>query len=163
MLQLTPSQENYLQWIFRSVRDGPVRVKDLSIRMGVKEPSVSRAVTGLVKAGLVSHEVYGKVELTELGQRVGEALTRRTDCLRRLLVDILAMPTSVADAEVHRLEHVLSDDVLSRLEILVEFATSSPAWVKRLHHRVRNEAPGQDEDAGFRVGVTPVHGGSAAD
>ena len=163
MLELTPSQENYLESIFRSSQDGPVRVKELAAKVGVKEPSVSRAVTGLAKAGLVRHEVYGKIELTDLGMRVGESLARRSDCLDRFLVEILSMPSNEADAELHRLEHVLSDGLLSRLEILVDFAASSPAWVKRLHHRLRNEAHDSEKTAGVRIGAARVHGGSVTD
>ena len=160
MQQLTPSQENYLEWIFRFAQEGPVRVRDLARQVGVKEPSASRAVVGLAKFGLVSHEAYGKIELTERGLRVGESLARRSDCLTRLLVDILDMPREQADAEAHRMEHVIGDEVLSRLEVLVDFAASSPAWVKRLHHRVCTEARQEDSRDGYRVGATRVHGGS---
>jgi len=73
------------------------------------------------------------------------------------------MPSNEADAELHRLEHVLSDGLLSRLEILVDFAASSPAWVKRLHHRLRNEAHDSEKTAGVRIGAARVHGGSVTD
>jgi Mn-dependent DtxR family transcriptional regulator len=116
---------------------------------------------GLVEAGLVRHQVYGKIELTEKGKGVGAELLRRSDCLTRLLVDILGMSPSEAAAEVHRMEHVLSDAVLSRLEVLVDFAASSPAWVRRLHHRVNAESPTSDGTSGYRVGATPVHGGTS--
>ena len=135
-------------------------MRDLSAKVGVKDPSASRAVAGLAESGLVSHEVYGKIELTEQGKRVGEALARRSDCLTRLLVEILDMHPKEADAEVHRLEHVLGNDVLARLEVLVDFAASSPAWVKRLHYRVRTEARQEDAPGGYRVGATQVHPGS---
>jgi DtxR family Mn-dependent transcriptional regulator len=125
--ELTPSQENYLEWIYRFSQDGPVRVRDLAAKVGVKDPSASRAVTGLVKSGLVRHEVYGRIELTDEGRRVGEAIVRRGYCLTSLLVEILGMDQAEADCEVHRLEHVLGEEVLSRLEILVEFAGTSPA------------------------------------
>jgi len=155
--KLTPSQENYLGWIYRFAQAGPVRVRDLSSSVGVKEPSASRAVAGLVKSGLVRHEVYGKIELTEEGRRVGEALVRRYDCLTSLLVEILGMERDAAESEVHRLEHVVGDAVLARLEVLVEFAASSPAWLKRLHHRVRTDAQTDESTVGYRVGATQIH------
>jgi len=64
MRTLTPSQENYLEWIYRLSLDGPMRMGDLATKLGVKAPSASRAVTGLVGLGLVIHQVYGRIELT---------------------------------------------------------------------------------------------------
>jgi Mn-dependent DtxR family transcriptional regulator len=163
MRQLTPSQENYLEWIFRFSQSGPVRLRDLSAKVGVKEPSASRAIAGLVESGLVHHEAYGKIELTEEGRRAGEAIVRRDDCLTRLLVELLGMDPREADAEVHRLEHVLGDEVLARLEVLVAFAASSPAWVRRLQHRIRTEAQTTEGTGGYRIGATHMHAGSSTE
>jgi Mn-dependent DtxR family transcriptional regulator len=160
MKPLTPSQENYLQSIYTRSARGEVRVGALAKELGVSEPSASRAVNGLVKAGLVSHATYGTVELTEEGQRAGAAMVRRAECLNRLLVDLLHMDSAEADGEIHRLEHLLSEEVLRRLEILVEFAGSSEAWVKRLHHRIQTGDNRPVDDGDFRVGATEVHAGS---
>ncbi len=159
MHQLTPSQENYLEWIYRLSLDGPVRMGDLASKLGVKAPSASRAVTGLSRLRLVNHQVYGRIELTTEGARVGQALVRRSDCLTRLLVEILGMDPVTAIPEVHRLEHVLGQEVHSRLEVLVEFAGSSPAWVKRLQHRIEQRAGCEDDPAGFGIGRTEIHVG----
>jgi Mn-dependent DtxR family transcriptional regulator len=161
--ELTPSQENYLEWIYRFSLDGPVRIRDLSAKVGVKEPSASRAIRALVESGLVHHEPYGKVELTEEGRYVGEAMVRRDDCLTRLLVEILGMDPTEADAEVHRLEHVLGDEVLTRLEVLVDFAATSPAWVKRLKYRIETEARPVEGTGVYRIGATQTHAGSATE
>jgi DtxR family Mn-dependent transcriptional regulator len=158
-LRLTPSQENYLEWIHRAVEAGEVvRVRDLAAKLGVSLPSVSRGVSQLTKKGLVRHESYGIIELTDTGRAAGQAIVRRDECLTRLLVEVLGMTEKAADPEVHRLEHVLSESVLHRLEVLVEFATSSDAWLKRLHHRIeRGHDSGEGDD--IAVGGTPVHAG----
>lgn len=159
MHQLTPSQENYLEWIHRLSRDGPVRMGDLASKLGVKAPSASRAVAGLARLGLVNHQVYGRIELTGEGERVGQALVRRSDCLTRLLVDILGMDPEAAVPEVHRLEHVLGHEVQSRLEVLVAFAGASPAWVKRLQQRIEQRAGLEKDPEGFGIGRTEIHVG----
>ena len=159
MHKLTPSQENYLEWIYRLSLDGSVRMGDLATRLGVKAPSASRAVTSLVGLGLVHHQVYGRIELTPEGNRVARALVSRSDCLTRLLVDILGMDAAAAVPEVHRLEHVLGREVHSRLEVLVEFAGSSPAWLKRLSHRIDQRAEQDEDPPGFGIGRTEIHVG----
>jgi Mn-dependent DtxR family transcriptional regulator len=160
MQKLTPSQENYLEWIYRLASEkGFVRTGEVAEKMKVKLPSVSRAVRGLVKVGLVDHKSYGKIELTDKGRRVGELIVRRDECLTRFLVQILGMEPKKAETEVHRLEHALNEEVLCRLEVLVDFALSSEAWMKRLGHRILNNISGLSRDSDFRIGETIVHGG----
>jgi Mn-dependent DtxR family transcriptional regulator len=134
---LTPSQENYLGAIHELAAAGPVQVKDLAARVGVRLPSVTRAVGALARRGLVSHEA----------------------CLRRLLTDLLGMEPAEAGPEVNRLEHMLSEEVLSRLEILNDFALSSDAWIRRL--RVRLQGRGRSGPGlYYRVGAARAHAGS---
>ncbi len=159
MHKLTPSQENYLEWLYRLSLDGPVRMGDLAARLGVKAPSASRAVSGLAGLGLVNHQAYGRIELTTEGGRVGRSLVRRSDCLTKLLVDILGMDATDAVPEVHRLEHVLGREVHSRLEVLVELAGSSPSWVRRLRRRIEQRAEQRDETEVFGIGRTEIHVG----
>lgn len=159
--RLTPSQENYLEWIDRLTVDGPVRIRDLARNAGVRLPSVSRAVSSLARAGLVDHKSYGTVSLTEQGRRAAEQIARRDACLTHLLVDVLGMPPEAADAEVHRIEHVLGEDVVTRLEALVEHAQAHPDWLaglaERLHRRTADSRP----DTAFRIGSTRIHAGHA--
>jgi len=163
-VRLTPSQENYLEWIYRTWQSGrPVRVGDLATKLGVKLPSVSRAISQLAKSGLVRHDAYGLIELTESGQAAGRAIVRRDECLTRLLVDVLGMTPEQADPEVHRLEHVLDDDVLHRLEVLVDFATSSEAWIRRLQHRIRLHTETAEGSPEVSVGATSMHAGLSSE
>jgi len=159
MLRLTPSQENYLEWIYRLSKKGPVRIGELAVRLNVKRPSVSRAVRDLAKVGLVDHKTYGDIRLTDDGQQIGAAIVRRHGCLTRLLVEILGIHPDKAEREVHRIEHVLREEVLLRLEVLVDFALSSEAWMKRLKHRIHNIEKGLEQNLNFRIGETTVHGG----
>lgn len=155
----TPSQENYIEWIYRLSLRGPVRAAQLADKLGIQRSSVTRSVGVLVEKGLVIHESHREISLTESGHRLGQAIVRRDECLTRLLVEVLAVSPEQADPEVHRLEHVISEDLLLRLETLVSFATSSPAWVKRLNHRIQNALASQTNATGIQVGCSPVHPG----
>jgi DtxR family Mn-dependent transcriptional regulator len=160
-LVLTPSQENYLEWIYRFRAAGPVKVRDVARKAGVRLPSVSRAVSMLKKAGLVEHDLYGLIDLTPLGRKGGEEIVLRDTCLTRLLVDVLGMSPAAADPAVHQMEHVLTDEVLGRLQVLVDFCLEAPAWHRRLalrmgRWRLPAAAPGRP-----LVGATIVHAGFA--
>jgi Mn-dependent DtxR family transcriptional regulator len=155
---LTPSQENYLEAIYRLAEAGSVQVKELACRVGVRLPSVSRAVGELARRGLVAHESYGRIELTESGREVGRQITRRKASLTRLLVDILGMAPDQAALEINRLEHAVGDEVLTRIEVLNDFALSSEGWIRRLRVRLEGRQRSVSLSA-FRIGETEPHAG----
>ena len=161
MKKLTGSQENYLECLYRISGHGPVRVRDLARNLGVRLPSVTRAVSGLEKMGLVDHESYGQVLLTAEGEAVGKEIVRRHECLSRLMVELMGMSESEAAPHIHRLEHVVEESLLVRLETLADFCLDSPAWVKRLQHRVslklQENAP---TPTPFHVGGISIHRGN---
>lgn len=160
-LTTSPSEENYLEHIYRLARSGPVRPASLSDRLGVSRPSVTRAIGGLARKGLVDHEPYGRIELTADGRALARAIVRRDECLTRLLVDLLGMSPEAADPEVHRLEHLLSDEVLVRLEALVALAAESEAWQRRLRHRIGQALEREPATARYLAGRWEVHSGQA--
>ena len=159
----TPAQENYVEAIYYLSQKGPVRPSALATALGVKRASVSKFITTLVSQGLVIHVPRGELSLTESGLALAQSILKRDQCLTRLLVDVCNMTPEEAEPEVHRLEHLISDQVLFRLEKLVDFACSSNAWLKRLHLRmdVNHERSGDQQT--MMVGSTKVHQGSRQD
>ena len=156
---LTPSQENYLEHIHRLSQNGPVRMREIAEATAVRLPSVTRAVSRLAASGLVRHQAYGKVEITERGVRAALAVMRRDNCLQALLVDVLSMKVKDAETEVCRLEYVLSTEVLARLEILLGHATSpdSNDWLGALHGKLRRSRAGRFTRSGAQVGNASLH------
>ena len=153
----TPAQENYIQAIYRMSGSGSVRPSDLADNLGVRRASVSKFIATLVDKGFVQHESHGIILLTERGSALARAIVRREDCLTGLLVDVCGMSPDQASIEVHRLEHVISEEVLIRLEILVGFASSSDAWLRRLHHRIKAACSEHGGETEIRVGQAQVH------
>lgn len=156
----TPAQENYIETIYSLAVKGPVRPSALASQLGVKRASVSKFIRSLTEKGLVDHKPRGDITLTAAGEALAEEIKRRDRCLTRLLVEICNMPAKEADPEVHRLEHLISDEVLYRLEALVDFAASSNAWLKRLHLRIETDRPADSPSHGMVVGGSTVHQGS---
>lgn len=154
--ELTASQENYLELIFGLSQRGPVRVSEIAQVAGVRLPSVTKAIGKLAEAGLVRHESYGKVEITQQGQEAARSVVRRDDCLSRLLTEVLALPKEWAAEEVCRLEHVISQEMLLRLEALVDHACEkkSARWLKGLQEKIETLNP---ETKAIRVGDIHPH------
>ncbi len=150
-----------MECISRLSEDGPVQVGALAGKLGVRLPSVSRAVRNLTKLGLVEHKSYGNISLTESGELVARQIFRRKQCLTELLGRILGMPAELAEKEANRLEHFLVDDVLLGLETLVDFAASSEAWIKRLQLRLKQAATAEGDNQEIAIAESRVHPGNA--
>jgi DtxR family transcriptional regulator, Mn-dependent transcriptional regulator len=119
------SLEDYLEAILAlsGTVGAPVRITDLSDRLGVSKPSASVAVKRLTDAGLVLHERYGDIRLTPTGRKCAKRVAGRHELLFRFLKDVLGVDASIADEDACRLEHDLSPQTVECLMHLVEFLT----------------------------------------
>ena len=136
-LNLTPSQENYLEHIWHLSEKGSVRVVDLAEAVGVKRPSVTRAVNNLTGLGLLQHEQYGTIEFTAKGYSAAHYIARRDARLKRFMTEVLHMSPANADQEVCRIEHTIGDEVLRRLDVLVDFIQSHQTLRNKLTQEMR--------------------------
>ena len=86
---ISPSLENYLRMILQLQQDGyTARITDLAEKLNIAKSSVNQAVGTLKKQGLVRHERYGPLELTDKGVTTMQQETGReikiADVRRRL-------------------------------------------------------------------------------
>lgn len=113
---LTESLENYLEAIHTlSEGQGYARVTDVAAALGFSKPSVNRAIKTLREHGLLEHEDYGTIRLTDEGDRLAESVIRRHHLLKHFLADILKVEEAVAEEEACKLEHALSYDTTEKL------------------------------------------------
>lgn len=159
----TPAQENYIEKIYRMSAKQVVKPSMLADSLGVKRASVTRLIKTLVDKGLVRHKSHGDIVLTRLGEKLARAIVRRDECLTRLLVEVCGMDPERADPEVHRLEHVIGDEVLVRLETLVNFACSSPEWLDELKYRTKQVWKKHPVTSPGPVGRAPIHQGDTCE
>ena len=111
--------EEYLRTI-QALADEGVEVIQARIaeRLGNKAPTVSRMVDRLTTDGYVRRS--GRlIHLTDRGRQVAAEVTRKHRLASRLLVDVLGVPDKLAREEAARWEHVMSDDVASRIATLL--------------------------------------------
>jgi len=112
---MTQSLEDYVETIFRLHSEGvTVKVSDIASALAVTKPSVVRAIRELTRLGLVRHEPYRGVELTEKGRRVAKLVLSRHLLLREFLVK-LGVGAEMADRDACLMEHILSAETLDRI------------------------------------------------
>ena len=107
----------------RLVGGSAVSTNDLAARLGVTPASVSGMVRKLTEVGIVEHEPYHGVRLTNQGRRVALEVLRHHRLLELFLAQELGMPWDRVHAEAEVLEHVLSEE----LEELIAARLGDPA------------------------------------
>jgi DtxR family Mn-dependent transcriptional regulator len=91
--------------------EAAVTTNDLAERLEVTPGSVSAMVRKLADLGVVEHERYRGVRLTDRGRRVALEVLRHHRLLELFLAEELGMPWDRVHAEAEILEHVLSDEL----------------------------------------------------
>ena len=118
---LSESLEDYLEAILLLERESRVaRVSEIADQLNVSRPSVTGALKNLAARGLVTHEPYGHVTLTDEGNDIAIEVERRHVAIRSFLVGVLGVPKEKADTTACRLEHVLEPDVLAHFVAYAE-------------------------------------------
>jgi DtxR family Mn-dependent transcriptional regulator len=101
---------------------GAVSTTDLAERLGVTPGSVSAMVRKLADVGLIEHEPYRGVRLTEEGRRVALEVLRHHRLLELFLAEELGMSWDRVHEEAEVLEHALSEE----LEQLISARLGNP-------------------------------------
>ncbi|HDH09670.1 MAG TPA: metal-dependent transcriptional regulator [Chloroflexi bacterium] len=146
-MKLSPSKEDYLKAIFvLGLKGRPVRVKDLAHYLAVKPPSAVAAIKRLDREGLVRHEPYGDIELTDRGLEIAREIHSRHKVLVTFLSCLLGLDEKTAEDDACRIEHNLSPQSMGRIIKFLRFLEACPASNPRCltafrHYAATNSLP----------------------
>ena len=117
-IDITPVVEDYLKvvWSAQERSDTPVTTKQLAERLGVGASTVSETVRRMCGMGLLEHERYGAISLTEEGRNLAVAMVRRHRLLETYLVERLGYQWDEVHEEAEVLEHAVSDLLIDRMD-----------------------------------------------
>jgi DtxR family Mn-dependent transcriptional regulator len=123
----TTAVQDYLKAIYQlGGGDAAVSTSEVAERVGVRPPSVSAMLRRLVSLRLATHTKYQGVRLTANGVRGALEVIRHHRLLELYLTRVVGMPWDKVHAEAEILEHVLSDELESRLDHLLGYPTEDP-------------------------------------
>jgi DtxR family transcriptional regulator, Mn-dependent transcriptional regulator len=103
-----------------------VSTKMLAEKMGVSASTASESIRKLAEQGMVNHEKYGAVTLTEAGRRAALAMVRRHRLLETFLVNELGYGWDEVHDEAEVLEHAVSDRLVARIDAKLGFPRRDP-------------------------------------
>ncbi|MGB3543767.1 metal-dependent transcriptional regulator [Rubrivirga sp.] len=123
----TPAAEDYLKTIYALARTGEVATTSaLAERLEVAPASVTGMLKKLAKSGLVNHEKYQGATLTEPGRLVAVETIRHHRLVETYLHQALGVPWDKLHDEAEAWEHVLSEDLESRMDAALGHPTHDP-------------------------------------
>lgn len=109
--------EEYLEAIYRlESKVGFARTMELSRELGVVPGSITNTIENLERKGLVIHEPYKGVKLTDSGRTIASRILRRHRLAERLLTDFLQLDWSEVHNPACKLEHALTPEIIKPLE-----------------------------------------------
>jgi DtxR family transcriptional regulator, Mn-dependent transcriptional regulator len=124
---LTEAIQDYLKAIYKLQEgDARVSVTALAREQRVAAGSASEMVKKLAALELVDHAPYKGIRLTPAGERVAVEVIRHHRLLELYLAETLGVDVDDVHDEADRLEHVLSEELETRIDRALGFPTHDP-------------------------------------
>jgi DtxR family transcriptional regulator, Mn-dependent transcriptional regulator len=120
--------EDYVKAIFslEGRSEEPVSTTALAARLQITAGSVSAMLRKLDELGLITHEPYRGVRLTNPGRRLALEMVRHHRLLELFLAEALEMSWDRVHAEAEVLEHVLSEELEALIAAKLGHPTLDP-------------------------------------
>lgn len=125
---LTSVAQDYLKviWTVQEWSGEKVSTKLLAEKLGVSASTVSEAVRRLCDQGLLDHERYGAISLTDAGRAAAVAMVRRHRLIETFLVRELGYGWDEVHDEAEILEHAVSERMIAALDAKLGFPERDP-------------------------------------
>lgn len=128
MVNITTAEEDYLKAIFKIAEkeNKAAATNKLAEALGTSAASITDMIKKLADKNLVNYTKYYGVTLTQEGSKVATALIRRHRLWEYFLVEKLRFPWHEVHTIAEQLEHIKSDDLLSRLDAFLNYPKFDP-------------------------------------
>lgn len=122
--------ENYLKAIYQHQVALPphqlVPMGQIASALGVAPGTATTMVKTLAESGLVIYEPYSGARLTPAGERLAALVLRRHRLVELFLVEIMGMSWAEVHDEAEKLEHVVSDRLIERMDEMLGHPKADP-------------------------------------
>ena len=124
--------ENYLKAVYhgqsalRSDQEQLVPMGSIALAVGVTPGTATTMVKALAESGLAQYEPYSGVRLTPAGERLAGLVLRRHRLVEAFLVQVMGMSWAEVHDEAEKLEHVVSDRLIERIDDMLGRPSHDP-------------------------------------
>lgn len=119
--EFSSTMRDYLAEIYRlsqqriDSENGYVGTSELAELLDVSAPAVNRMVTKLKDMGLLRHEAYRGIQLTDEGTKVALIQLRRHRIAEAFLVNVMGFGWHEVHEEAHRMSSAISEELCQRM------------------------------------------------
>jgi DtxR family Mn-dependent transcriptional regulator len=126
-MELSTTQEDYLKCIWH-LEAGPatVRPAGLSEAMDVRMSTCLSMLKNLQEQGFLVYERATGVRLTQSGRQQAALVVRKHRLIESFLQATLGLDNHQLHAEAERIEHVISDFLLERIDAFLDYPVADP-------------------------------------
>ena len=123
---ITKSLEDYIEYIYTSLSNGEeLKAIDIAKKFNISRASVSEALIRLCELGLVIYEGRKGIIVTEKGEIEAKRVIKKHQILLNFFNKTLNIEFEKASDNACKIEHVIDDDVVSRLEKFNQFSNKN--------------------------------------
>ncbi len=121
------SKEDYLSIIYKyKDESGQVKANIIAEKVQVSNAAVTDMLKKLAKDKYIKYQPYKGIKLTSSGEEYARNIVRRHRIWEVFLHQIVGMPWEKVHDEAHNLEHSASDDLINRMEEMLNFPEFDP-------------------------------------
>lgn len=114
MIELTPSQIEYLKAIYEVSKEKDITITNISKHLNYSKPSVVRALKTLDKLKLISYKE--NITLTKLGTTYINNIIRKDSILKIFFTDVLKIDEDLAVKDAENIKNSVSCYTITKLE-----------------------------------------------
>ncbi len=121
------SKENYLRVIYKSLEDSEiVNPASIAAQLEISNAAVTDMLKKLKKENYILYTPYKGIRLSAKGKLEAMKLVRRHRIWETFLYRIVGLPWYQIDEEAENLEHSSSDELIDRLEEILNYPEFDP-------------------------------------
>ncbi len=121
------SKEDYLSAIYKyQNQDGEIKANKIAEKLQISNAAVTDMLKKLSKDGYIEYKKYKGIRLTEEGEQYARNMVRRHRIWEVFLNQVVGFPWNKVHDEAHMLEHSSSDELIDRMEEMLDFPEYDP-------------------------------------
>lgn len=121
------SKEDYLSVIYKSAdSNGEIKANQIAENLNISAAAVTDMLRKLSSEGYVEYKRYKGTKLTKSGEDYARSMVRRHRIWELFLHQIVGLPWDKVHSEAHNLEHGSSDELINKLEEMLNFPEYDP-------------------------------------
>lgn len=121
------SKEDYLSTIYKSSdSSGKIKANQIADKLNISGAAVTDMLRKLSKEGYVDYKRYKGIKLTQSGEDYARNMVRRHRIWEVFLHQIVGLPWDKVHKEAENLEHSSSDELIDRLEEMLDYPEFDP-------------------------------------